>query len=132
MRRPTDIFPALITITTRASLRRYHTFTLTLGLGEDGAEWDFQRIGTARDVSSVEKELQELRERLSHVEEWEKRRSEIQQELSRVWVDGGQELAPPPYEVSITDEPSQRQGNDEQTGEKEVGGSESGGAAEVP
>jgi ATP-binding cassette, subfamily D (ALD), peroxisomal long-chain fatty acid import protein len=88
----------LITITTRASLRRYHTFTLTLGLGEDGTEWDFQRIGTASDVLSVERELQELRERLSHVEEWKRRRGEIEQELSRVWVEGGPTLAPPPYE----------------------------------
>ena len=36
----------LITISTRASLKRYHTFNLTLGLGEDGSGWEYDRIGT--------------------------------------------------------------------------------------
>jgi ATP-binding cassette subfamily D (ALD) long-chain fatty acid import protein len=31
------------------------------------------------------------------VEEWKKRRQEIEEELNRVWVDGGEELQPPPY-----------------------------------
>jgi ATP-binding cassette subfamily D (ALD) long-chain fatty acid import protein len=89
--------PALITISTRASLKRYHTHTLTLGLGEAGEEWDFQRIGTASEKSTVEKELSDLRERLANVEEWKRRREEIEQELNKVWVDGGAELAPPAY-----------------------------------
>ncbi|OJD35427.1 peroxisomal abc transporter [Diplodia corticola] len=88
----------LITISTRASLKRYHTYTLTLGLGEHGDEWDFQRIGTAQEKSSVEKELAELRERLERVEEWKQRRNEIERELGQVWVEGVDEaLAPPPY-----------------------------------
>lgn len=94
----------LITISTRASLKRYHTFTLTLGMGEHGDEWEFQRIGTQSEKSSVEKELAELRERLAKVEGWKKRREEIEAELNRVWVereDGEdrerEELAPPPY-----------------------------------
>jgi len=41
--------------------------------------------------------LQELRDRLSKVEEWKKRKQEIEDELGRVWVDGGEELQPPPY-----------------------------------
>jgi len=36
----------LITISTRASLKRYHTFNLTLGLGDDGSGWEYERIGT--------------------------------------------------------------------------------------
>ncbi|KAF2401952.1 hypothetical protein EJ06DRAFT_508208 [Trichodelitschia bisporula] len=91
----------LITISTRASLKRYHTFTLTLGSGESGEEWAFQRIGTQAEKSSVEKELADLRERLAHVEEWTQRREQIEQELSKVWVRGaegeGETLAPPPY-----------------------------------
>ncbi|KAI9695165.1 MAG: hypothetical protein M1820_008871 [Bogoriella megaspora] len=87
----------LITISTRASLKRYHTFTLTLGLGETGEDWEFQRIGTDREKSSVEKELQELRERLAKVEEWKQRRQEIEEELAQVWIEGGEELTPPPY-----------------------------------
>lgn len=91
---------ALITISTRASLKRYHTFTLTLGTGEHGDEWEFQRIGTESEKTSVEKELAELRERLAKVEEWEVRRKEIEDELKRVWVkteEGGGELEAPGY-----------------------------------
>ena len=89
--------PALITISTRASLKRYHDYTLTLGLGESGEEWEFQRIGTASEKSSVEKELAELRERLAKVEEWKRRRTEIEEELNKVWVEGGDSLGPPAY-----------------------------------
>ena len=96
--------PALITISTRASLKRYHSYTLTLGLGESGEEWDMHRIGTVAEKSSVEKELAELRERLSKVEEWKLRREEIEAELNKVWVDGGDELPPPAYaEVKVED-----------------------------
>jgi len=90
-------FEALITISTRASLKRYHKYTLTLGLGEAGEEWEFQRIGTSAEKSSVEKELNELRERLANVEEWKRRRQEVEDELSKVWVDGGEVLPPPAY-----------------------------------
>lgn len=91
----------LITISTRASLKRYHTHLLTLGLGESGEEWEFQRIGTASEKSSVEKELAELRERLAKVEEWKKRKQDIETELERVWVEGGDELSPPPYAETV-------------------------------
>lgn len=87
----------LITISTRASLRRYHQWTLTLGLGDQGDGWEVQRIGTQSEKLTVEKELVELRERLSKVEEWKARRMEIEHELAKVWVLGGEELAPPPY-----------------------------------
>lgn len=86
----------LITISTRASLKKYHTFNLVLGLGERGDEWEFECIGTEREKMQVERELQELRERLSLVEEWKKRREEIDKELAQVWTDAG-ELSPPPY-----------------------------------
>lgn len=70
-------------------------------MGESGEEWEFQRIGTASEKSSVEKELAELRERLAKVEEWKARRSEIEDELERVWVEGGDELSPPPYAETV-------------------------------
>lgn len=73
-------------------------------MGEHGDEWEFQRIGTQSEKSSVEKELAELRERLAKVEGWKKRREEIEAELNRVWVENEngedgerEELAPPPY-----------------------------------
>ncbi|KAL2755793.1 hypothetical protein ACRALDRAFT_1064204 [Sodiomyces alcalophilus JCM 7366] len=87
----------LITISTRASLKRYHTFNLILGGGENGDEWEFERIGTEREKLQVEKELQELRERLAQVETWKARKEEIEKELAQVWVDGGDLLNPPPY-----------------------------------
>ena len=100
----TDGVLALITISTRASLKRYHTYTLTLGLGEASEEWELQRIGTESEKSSVEKELHELRERLAKVEEWKKRRQDIDDELNKVWVEGGEELPPPSYAESTMDE----------------------------
>ncbi|KAL2003331.1 hypothetical protein VTN02DRAFT_4241 [Thermoascus thermophilus] len=87
----------LITISTRASLKKYHTFCLTLGLGSEGEEWEFERIGTEKEKLGVEKELQELRKRLDNLEEWKRRREEIENELRKVWVEEG-ELAPPPYQ----------------------------------
>ncbi|GAB1741728.1 hypothetical protein NU219Hw_g7140t1 [Hortaea werneckii] len=78
----------LITISTRASLKRYHGFLLTLGLGDEGEGYEFVRIGTQREVEGVEAELRELRERLELVEGWRVRRREIEDELGRVWVKG--------------------------------------------
>ncbi|KAL4911974.1 ABC transporter transmembrane region 2-domain-containing protein [Aspergillus aurantiobrunneus] len=87
----------LITISTRASLKKYHTYNLTIGVGSDGEQWEFETIGTAKEKLGVEKELQEIRKRLDKVDEWKKRREEIDDELRNVWVENG-ELAPPPYE----------------------------------
>lgn len=87
----------LITISTRASLKKYHTFNLTLGMGDEGEQWEFERIGTEKEKLGVEKELQELRKRLDKVNEWKQRREEIEQELCKVWATEG-EIAPPPYQ----------------------------------
>ncbi|KAL4806893.1 ABC transporter transmembrane region 2-domain-containing protein [Aspergillus unguis] len=87
----------LITISTRASLKKYHTYNLSIGVGGDEEQWQLERIGTAKEKLGVEKELQEIRKRLDKVDEWKKRREEIEDELQRVWVDNG-ELAPPAYE----------------------------------
>lgn len=66
-------------------------------MGERGDEWEIQRIGTEREKMHVERELAELRERLAQVEQWKTRRAEIEEELGRVWVSGGEDLLPPPY-----------------------------------
>ncbi|CAK7268913.1 ATP-binding cassette long-chain fatty acid transporter pxa1 [Sporothrix epigloea] len=88
----------LITISTRASLKKYHTFNLILGMGERGDQWAFERIGTEREKQNVERELHELRERLAQVETWRARRAAIEGELAQVWVEGGEApLPPPPY-----------------------------------
>ncbi|KAI0517134.1 ABC transporter transmembrane region 2-domain-containing protein [Xylaria bambusicola] len=88
----------LITISTRASLKKYHTFNLVLGLGDNGDEWEFERIGTEREKMQVERELQELRERLSQVDQWRQRREEIEKELAQVWTEKNDApLDPPSY-----------------------------------
>ena len=92
-----DFFLALITLTTRASLKRYHTHVLTLGLGPQGDDWDLQRIGTQSEKGSVDKELAELRKRLAGVEALKERRQEIEDELNKVWIKGGDKLDAPGY-----------------------------------
>lgn len=91
----------LLTISTRASLKRYHEWNLDLGQGEEGEEWTFDRIGTEEEKEGVERELEGLRERLGMVEGWRRRREEVEKELGRVWVsegeEGGEELPAPDY-----------------------------------
>ncbi len=49
----------------------------------------------------MEKELQEIRERLAQVDEWKQRREDIDKELAAVWTDQGESLEAPEYaEVS--------------------------------
>lgn len=103
----------LITISTRASLKKYHTFNLVLGMGEAGDEWEFERIGTEREKMHVERELQELRERLAKVEEWKTRRDEIEKELAQVWVEGGEGLPPPAYAEGDQDNAAEGAGGEQ-------------------
>jgi ATP-binding cassette subfamily D (ALD) long-chain fatty acid import protein len=83
--------PALITISTRASLKKYHKYNLVLGLGEDGTEWEFQGIGTETEKMHARRELEVLRDKLEQVESWKARHAEIERELAKVWVAGGGE-----------------------------------------
>lgn len=108
----------LITISTRASLKKYHTFNLTLGLASDGEQWEFERIGTEKEKLGVEKELQELRRRLEKVDDWKRRREEIEDELRKVLVDDG-ELTPPPYQQNELEHEATR-GPDEAEAEKHL------------
>ena len=92
----------LLTISTRVSLKRFHTWNLDLGQGDDGAEWVFDRIGTLEEQEGVERELEGLRERLGKVKEWQARRAEIESELKKVWFKGddygdAKDLAAPDY-----------------------------------
>lgn len=98
-------------------------------MGDSGDEWEFQRIGTQAEKQSVEKELKELRERVAHVEEWQKRKQVIEEELNRVWVDGGEELAPPAY-VEKEVEPS-AEGTERTKGAEEAEDVQSSLAVEV-
>lgn len=93
----------VITVSTRASLKRYHSHALIMGVApttalrpsssrpssptplaeEEAYSYTLQQIGTASDKQSTERELAELRERLAKVDEWRKRRQEIDEELNR-------------------------------------------------
>ena len=97
----------LITISTRASLKKYHTYNLTLGLGTEGEHWEFEKIGTDKEKLGVERELQELRKRLDKVDEWKQRREEIENELNKVWTQEG-EIPPPPYEEKPEEQQSEQ------------------------
>lgn len=120
----------LITISTRASLKRHHAFHLSLGVEvtvndedaddeDDGGSttWTFGRIGSAEDRVGVEKELAELRRRLALASGWEARRKEVVQELERVWVRGDDgvesELKPPIYGEDGGEEKEGEKGKDE-------------------
>lgn len=89
----------IITISTRASLRKYHTYNLVLGLGEEGYDWEMVKIGSDQEKLNAEKELTQLRENLAQVEAWKQRRVEIDNELSlgKVLLKDGSDLEPPPY-----------------------------------
>lgn len=80
-------------------------------MGESGDEWELQRIGTEREKMHVERELQELRERLAQVEEWKARHETIEKELAKVWVEGGEDLSPPPY-VEVEEKEKEKDGSE--------------------
>lgn len=62
----------------------------------DGNGWEFDRIGTERERSSVEHELRELREKMKSVEGLKNRLKSVEDELARVFIQDGGEL--PAYE----------------------------------
>ncbi|KAF8473226.1 ABC transporter transmembrane region 2-domain-containing protein [Kalaharituber pfeilii] len=74
----------LITISSRLSLKKYHTYQLLLGTGPNGDGWEFDKIGTDRERTSAARELEELRERLKEMDALEKRRVEVEKELKTV------------------------------------------------
>lgn len=100
---PANNLVALITISTRASLKRYHDFQLTLGLGEDASGYELIRIGTQSEKMGVLKEIEELRETLAHAAALQQRRHEIEDELNRVWTVGGSLDVEPSSELEAPD-----------------------------
>ncbi|KAI5850952.1 ABC transporter transmembrane region 2-domain-containing protein [Tricharina praecox] len=77
----------LVTLSTRASLKKYHVFQLSLD-GDGG--WAMERIGGAEERGEVERELEILRERIRGTEEMRERLEHVKEELGRVWVQGGE------------------------------------------
>ncbi|KIV81555.1 hypothetical protein PV11_03731 [Exophiala sideris] len=96
----------VITLSTRASLRKYHSSNLILGLGDEGYDWELVKIGGEAEKSSMEKEIKELREKLAMVDEWERRKNEIEEELSHVQLvgqEGPTDLEQPTYFSQVTE-----------------------------
>jgi ATP-binding cassette subfamily D (ALD) long-chain fatty acid import protein len=119
--RCTDRGITLLTLSTRASLRKYHKSNLILGLGDEGYDWELVKIGTDAEKFSLDKEINELREKLAMVPEWEKRKKAIDEELSHVQVmdeegsgsgSGSVELEKPDYAVREEEEGQQGQGQE--------------------
>ncbi|KAJ9624340.1 uncharacterized protein PV06_07652 [Exophiala oligosperma] len=97
----------VITLSTRASLRKYHTSNLILGLGDEGYDWELVKIGTEAEKFSMDKEIKELREKLAKVPEWEERKTAIDEELHHVQVvdeAGSMELEKPTYLAGESDQ----------------------------
>ena len=90
-------------------------------MGDQGDEWEFERIGTEREKLQVEKELQELRERLAQVDEWKKRQAErlFAREKEGGWIviEGyRRRLGPKEGEVWVTFEEMRRMKRQEAEG----------------
>lgn len=120
-------------------------------MGDNGDEWEFQRIGTESEKQSTEKEIAELRSQLEKVEEWRARKEEIDAELNKVWTEGSGELDAPDYlsagnqkkeedvrdgnEDAVESEEERDEENEEAVeseGEREtVGGTEEGSLIEI-
>ena len=78
----------LITISTRVSLKKYHTFALHLGMDDTSPRHHMERVGTEHEKIGVERELRDLREMLAKVEGWKRRKVEVEEQLAQVWVRG--------------------------------------------
>ncbi|KAI8992395.1 ABC transporter transmembrane region 2-domain-containing protein [Pilobolus umbonatus] len=75
-----DMGITLLTISHRPALFKYHRFLLRL-TGNNG-EWEWEAIGTQKQLQSVEKELQSLEAKLKEVDKLKSRLIEIDSELS--------------------------------------------------
>lgn len=71
---------ALLTISHRPALFKYHRFLLRL-TGNNG-EWEWETIGTKEQLQSVEKEMASLQEKLNQVDQLKARLIEIDRELA--------------------------------------------------
>lgn len=71
---------ALLTISHRPALFKYHQFLLRL-TGDHG-QWEMEQIGTQQQQQSLEKEMQSLEAKLQSVESLKTRLGEIDAELS--------------------------------------------------
>lgn len=71
---------ALITISHRPSLFKYHQYSLKLA-GHDG-EWEMSKIGGPDEHLSFQREINSLEEKLRDVDSWKVRLAELEKELA--------------------------------------------------
>lgn len=134
----------LVTISTRVSLKKYHTWNLDLGQqseeeeDESGGggggggmpqEWTFERIGTEGEKEGVERELEGLKARLAMREKWEARRREVELELKKVYISDDNPNMKKEVDSNISDGNA---GQGEKEGEEGEGGGRGGGQLPPP
>jgi hypothetical protein len=73
---------ALITISHRPTLNKYHKSLLTLGTGSEGHEWEFNQIGGVEERLSLEREIADLELKLQQIEGHKKRLAEVESDLN--------------------------------------------------
>lgn len=84
-------------------------------MGERADEYEFLRVGSADEKLGVERELAELKERLEQVDEWKRRRDEINDELKGVRRADGEKVEAPEYlreqEGEVVEAEAETEGN---------------------
>lgn len=75
---------ALITISHRPTLLKYHQYQLRLGTGNDGYGSEFHRLSSAQGRMTIENEIAELEQLMEQVDGWRTRRTEIDVALTKV------------------------------------------------
>jgi ATP-binding cassette subfamily D (ALD) long-chain fatty acid import protein len=74
---------ALVTISHRPTLLKYHQYQLRLGTGDEGYGWELQQLSSAQGRMTIEKEIAELEEMMKEVDGWKARREEIETALTK-------------------------------------------------
>lgn len=82
----------LITISSRAALKKFHQFQLSL---DPTGAWAFERIGGAEERTELVRELDDLRQRAHAAQRMRDRLEAVNHELAQVWVEGGDKLPAP-------------------------------------
>ena len=75
---------ALVTISHRPTLLKYHQYQLRLGTGDEGYGWELHQLSSAQGRMTIEKEIAELEQLMEQVDGWKSRRAEIETALTKV------------------------------------------------
>ncbi|SCW03373.1 LAFE_0G08988g1_1 [Lachancea fermentati] len=70
-----------ITISQRPSLIKYHDYALEIGPNDS---WRLQTLGTDEAITSIEKQIETLEQKLKNVQKWEEERSTLMTKLAHI------------------------------------------------